>query len=107
MPRTMIPASKTRRSLSGKLAKASTRYGVNDATVEDLKRELKAETLADYIRALVDQAPALTVEQRERLALLLRGSTSEKPTYDVLDSVPRAAEGVEEKPGTHAATRPQ
>jgi transposase len=107
MPRTMIPASKTRRSLSGKLAKASTRYGVSDATVEDLKREYKTETLADYIRALVDQAPALTVEQRERLALLLRGSTSERPEYDVLDSVPSAAEGVTEKPGTHAATRPE
>ncbi|MEV4286446.1 hypothetical protein AB0K40_13170 [Nonomuraea bangladeshensis] len=107
MPRTMIPASKTRKSLSGKLAKASTRYGVSSATVEDLKRELKTETLADYIRALVDEAPALTAEQRERLALLLRGSTSEKPTYDLLDSVPRAAEEVKEKPGVHAATRPE
>lgn len=107
MPRMVIPASKTRKSLSGKLAKASTRYGVNDATVDDLKRELKTETLADYIRALVDEAPALTTEQRERLALLLRGSSAEPPTYDILDSVPSAAEGIKEKPGTHAATRPE
>lgn len=107
MPITDVTASKRRRSLVGKLAKASTRYGVNDATVEDLKRELKAETLADHIRALADTFPPLTAEQRERLSALLRGSSVETPTYDLLDSVPSATEGVKEKPGVHAATRPE
>lgn len=107
MPRLTIPASDARKSLSGKLAKASTRYGVNSATVEDLKREFKTETLADYIRALADSAPVLNDEQRDRLAHLLKGSTSEKPSYDLLDSVPLSAERVTEKPGTHAATRPE
>jgi hypothetical protein len=34
---------------------------------------MKAEYLADYIRRTVDAAPELTPEQRDRLALLLKG----------------------------------
>lgn len=37
------------------------------------RRNLKTERLADYIRRAVDSAPPLTPEQRDRLALLLRG----------------------------------
>jgi len=36
------------------------------------RQNLKAERLADHIRETVDAAPPLTVEQRDRLALLLR-----------------------------------
>lgn len=43
-----------------------------NADVTDLRRQLKAERLADYIRTTVDAAPPLTAEQRDRLALLLR-----------------------------------
>ena len=42
------------------------------ADVTDLRRQLKAERLEEYIRRTVDAAPPLTTEQRDRLALLLR-----------------------------------
>lgn len=43
------------------------------ADVTELKRQLKAERLEDYIKRAVDAAPPLTLEQRDRLAALLRG----------------------------------
>lgn len=43
------------------------------ADVTDLRRELKAARLAEYITRTVDAAPELTPEQRDRLAVLLRG----------------------------------
>lgn len=108
----VIPASKERRSLQGKLARAKAsangyRPLSSDVDVTEIRREIHAQTLADAIKALADTFPPLTAEQRERLSALLRGSTREQPAYDVLDSVPSAAEGVKEKPGTHAATRPE
>lgn len=44
-----------------------------DADVTDLRRQLRAERLAEAIKKTVDEAPPLTAEQRDRLALLLRG----------------------------------
>ncbi|HET8536116.1 MAG TPA: hypothetical protein VFL73_02950 [Solirubrobacteraceae bacterium] len=38
-----------------------------------LKRELKAAQLAEHIERVVNEAPPLTPEQRDRLAVLLRG----------------------------------
>lgn len=43
------------------------------ADVTELRRQLKAERLADYIERTVDAAPPLTAEQRTRLASLLGG----------------------------------
>ena len=43
------------------------------ADVTDLRRQLKAERLADYIERTVDAAPPLTAAQRDRLCLKLRG----------------------------------
>lgn len=63
-------ASPERRRLVGQLALASR---TSPDKVEGLKRDLKAQALEDHIRALVDSAPPLTDEQRERLALLLTG----------------------------------
>jgi hypothetical protein len=40
------------------------------------RRNLRAARLEDYIRRTVDAAPPLTAEQRDRLALLLRGDAS-------------------------------
>jgi len=37
------------------------------------RANLRIERLADYIRKTVDAAPPLSVEQRDRLVLLLRG----------------------------------
>lgn len=39
---------------------------------EEIARSFRATRLADYIRAQVDAAPPLTVEQREELARILR-----------------------------------
>lgn len=47
-----------------------------DADVTELRRQLKAERLAEHITDLVDAAPPLTAAQRDRLALLLRGSAA-------------------------------
>jgi hypothetical protein len=44
-----------------------------NADVTDLQRQLKAERLADHIRQTVDSWPELQPDQRDRLALLLRG----------------------------------
>ena len=43
------------------------------ANVLELRRQLKAERLEDHIARIVDAAPPLTADQRDRLALLLRG----------------------------------
>jgi hypothetical protein len=44
--------------------------------LDELRRELRAARAEDYIKKLVDEAPPLTSEQRDRLAVLLRGSAS-------------------------------
>ncbi len=44
-----------------------------NADTTELRQQLKAERLADYIVRVVDDAPALSAAQRDRLALLLRG----------------------------------
>jgi len=59
------------RSIQGRLA-AESRYRPDQDHTE-LRRQLKAETMADYITRTVDAAPPLTPAQRDRLATLLRG----------------------------------
>lgn len=44
----------------------------DDPELLDARRNLRAARLEEYIRRTVDDAPPLTTEQRERLALLLR-----------------------------------
>jgi len=48
----------------------------DDPELVDARRNLKTERLADYIVRVVDDAPALSAAQRDRLALLLRGGAS-------------------------------
>ncbi len=57
------------RSIQGRLA-AATRYHPDD-NHDGLRRDLRAERLADYIRKTVDAAPPLTDDQRSRLTVLL------------------------------------
>ena len=45
-----------------------------DADVAELRQQLKAERLEEYVRRVVSEAPALSAEQRDRIALLLRGA---------------------------------
>ena len=58
------------RSLHARAA-AGARWGTPDR--DDTARDYAAAKLEDYIRRTVDTAPPLTPEQRDRLALLLRG----------------------------------
>ncbi|TKV61337.1 hypothetical protein FDO65_06990 [Nakamurella flava] len=48
------------------------KLGADEKTVADLRRQLRADKLAEHIKKVVDQAPPLTAEQRDRLAALLR-----------------------------------
>ena len=45
----------------------------DDPDLVKARRDLKAARLEDYIKKTVDAAPALSPEQRDRLAVLLRG----------------------------------
>ncbi len=42
----------------------------------DARRDLAAANIAAYVRKVVDAAPPLTDEQRDRLTLLLRGPSN-------------------------------
>jgi hypothetical protein len=59
------------RRATAKLA-AAQRWHRGKETAE-LTRDLAAERLADHIQRVVNSAPPLTAEQRDRLASLLRG----------------------------------
>ncbi len=48
----------------------------DDPELADARRNLRAERLAEHIRKAVDSAPPLTAEQRDRLAVLLRGGAA-------------------------------
>lgn len=60
------------RSLDAAFAAAS-RWGNLPPDIAVRKRDLKADKLAAHIARVVDTLPPLTAEQRDRLALLLRG----------------------------------
>ena len=48
----------------------------DDPDLVDARRNLRAERLAEYIRETVAAAPPFTNEQREKLAVLLRGGAA-------------------------------
>ena len=62
-----------RRTLQSKVA-AAIRHDLPDAP--DLRRDLAACKLEAYIRKVVDEAPPLTTEQLQRLAVLLNPGTA-------------------------------
>ncbi len=64
----MVAKEAKQRRLVAQIAAAS-RWGTIDPT--DAHRALKALQVEAYIRRVVDAAPPLTAEQRDRLAVLL------------------------------------
>ena len=71
MPRTsQQPLSPIARQLRTRIATAV--QNGREAEAEQARREFKAAKAESYIRSLVESAPPLTPEQRDRLALLLR-----------------------------------
>ena len=65
----MDPAARTSRARVAAL----TRHHPDSSETVELTRDFKAERLGEYIQRVVDAAPPLTDDQRDRLALLLRG----------------------------------
>lgn len=57
------------RARIGALSRSRT---ADDPDLVNARRDLKAARLAAYIKKVVDDAPPLTDEQRDRLAVLLR-----------------------------------
>lgn len=51
-------------------------HGPDDPRTINARRDHKAEALAAHIARVVAEAPPLTHEQRDRLAVLLRGGGS-------------------------------
>jgi hypothetical protein len=47
--------------------------GADDPEAKRVRQELRADALERQIREVVDSAPPLTPEQRDRLSLLLHG----------------------------------
>lgn len=48
----------------------------DDPDLLEARRNLRAARLAEHITRVVDEAPPLTTEQRDRLAILLRGGAA-------------------------------
>jgi len=53
---------------------ANTAKNNPDVDLTELRRQYKAERLGEHIARVVAEAPPLSPAQRDRLALLLRGS---------------------------------
>ena len=61
---------------SGQVGALSRSRPDTDPDLVAARRNLKTEKLAAHIKRVVDEAPELTPEQRERLAQILRGGAS-------------------------------
>lgn len=59
-----------------RVASLSRSRPADDPDLLDARRNLRAERLAEHIAKVVGEAPPLTPEQRDRLAVLLRTSSS-------------------------------
>lgn len=60
----------------GRVAALSRSRRPDDPSLVDAQRSLRAAKLADYIKRTIDAAPPLTIEQRDELALQLRGDVA-------------------------------
>ena len=58
-----------------RLARLSQTHAPDSPEILAARRDLRVARLADHITKVVDQAPPLTPEQRDRLALLLRSAS--------------------------------
>lgn len=63
-------------SAHGRVAALRRHHPNRPDLVGDAQRDLRAATLADHIKRTVDAAPPLTADQRDRLAVLLRGGAA-------------------------------
>lgn len=71
----MTQSPETWKAKRARLASLTRSRAVDDPALVDARRDLKAARLEDHIQRIVDAAPPLTPEQRDRLASILRGAT--------------------------------
>ena len=75
-----MPAlSQKRRAASAKVGGLARHRDSNDPDLTDARRDLRAAELEEHVRRIVDQAPALTAEQRTKVAALLRPRPTHSP----------------------------
>jgi hypothetical protein len=72
----VVPISPEVAHLRAREANLTGRYGRDDPRVVDARRDRATASLAEHIKRVVDDFPPLTGEQRDRLAALLRPSTT-------------------------------
>lgn len=68
-----MPLSPERRILRSRLGNAA-KHGLTKAEIDELRREYRTATLAQFIQENLAKAPALTEEQKARLRILLGGA---------------------------------
>lgn len=69
------------RSIAARVAVLERHHGALDPRLPVLRRDLRAERLADYITKVVATAPPLTAAQLDRLGALLRPSAGGGPHH--------------------------
>jgi hypothetical protein len=73
VPKPLTPARTTARACISALKRHDSAGG---PAVDAAVRDMRAMTLEEHIRKVVDQAPGLTPEQADRLAALLHGGSA-------------------------------
>lgn len=63
------------RTLPARVAALTRHRAPDDPDLAAARRQLESEHAARYVRELVDRAPALTPEQRDRIAVALRSGS--------------------------------
>ena len=64
----------SRTKLAGEVGAIARHHGESDPRLPELRRELRALSLEEHIRKVVDSAPPLSDQQKAKLAALLRPS---------------------------------
>ncbi len=72
-----VTRARSRVALEAKAAKNNPEPS-SHARLSDARRDLAEAKLAAYIQRVVDQAPPLSPEQRDRLAVLLRSGGAQQ-----------------------------
>ena len=70
----MAARSPDRRSASSRVSALSRSRSDDDPVLVEARRDLRVAGLAEHIACVVDAAPPLSPEQRDRLAVILRGA---------------------------------
>lgn len=96
-----MPAlTQERRKAAARKAAFERHRGPDHPNTRFAARDLRAAELAEHIERIVDAAPPLTPEQRDRLALLLRGGAPPGSNRQAAPSPGRIGRNAEGQTGT-------